>query len=72
MDGGETSFVIDLLDCPAMDSTFMGTLAGLAMRLSRVGGGKMHLNGVCDRNRQSLEDLGLEKLLEIDPPGAIC
>ena len=27
----------------------------------------MHLNGVCDRNRQSLEDLGLEKLLEIDP-----
>ena len=67
MDGGETSFVIDLLDCPAMDSTFMGTLAGLAMRLSRVGGGKMHLNGVCDRNRQSLEDLGLEKLLEIDP-----
>ncbi|HBM76524.1 MAG TPA: hypothetical protein DD438_00325, partial [Verrucomicrobiales bacterium] len=60
-------FVIDLLDCPAMDSTFMGTLAGLAMRLSRIGGGRMHLNGVCDRNRQSLEDLGLEKLLEIDP-----
>ncbi len=27
----------------------------------------MHLNGVCDRNRRSLEDLGLEKLLEIDP-----
>ncbi len=67
MEGGDTSFVIDLLDCPAMDSTFMGTLAGLAMRLSRIGGGRMHLNGVCDRNRQSLEDLGLEKLLEIDP-----
>ena len=27
----------------------------------------MHLNGVCDRNRQSLQDLGLEDLLEIDP-----
>lgn len=27
----------------------------------------MHLNGVCDRNRQSLRELGLETLLEIDP-----
>ena len=59
--------MIDLGDCPAMDSTFMGTLAGLAMRLSRTEGGQMHLNGVCDRNRQSLQDLGLEDLLEIDP-----
>ena len=67
MECGEKRFVIDLGDCPAMDSTFMGTLAGLAMRLSRTEGGQMHLNGVCDRNRQSLQDLGLEDLLEIDP-----
>jgi len=67
MESGETRFVIDLGDCPAMDSTFMGTLAGLAMRLSRTEEGQLQLNGVCERNRQSLQDLGLEGLLEIDP-----
>jgi len=39
LESGETQFVIDLGDCPAMHSTFMGTLAGLAMRLSRTAGG---------------------------------
>jgi len=67
LESGETQFVIDLGDCPAMDSTFMGTLAGLAMRISRTAGGRLQLNGVCERNRQSLQDLGLEALLEIDP-----
>ena len=37
------------------------------MRLSRTEKGQLQLNGVCDRNRQSLQDLGLEGLLEIDP-----
>ncbi|MFP6897443.1 MAG: STAS domain-containing protein [Roseibacillus sp.] len=67
MESGETRFVIDLGECPAMDSTFMGTLAGIAMRLSRSSGGRLQLNGVCDRNRQSLEDLGLDALIDIDP-----
>ena len=67
IESGETRFVIDLEDCPAMDSTFMGTLAGLAMRLAKASGGRLQLNGVCDRNRQSLEDLGLDALIDIDP-----
>lgn len=67
MDSGETRFVIDLEACPAMDSTFMGTLAGVAMRLSRGVGGRLQLNGVCERNRQSLQDLGLDALIDIDP-----
>lgn len=65
--GGDRRFVIDLGDCPAMDSTFMGTLAGLAMRLAKASGSRLQLNGVCDRNRQSLEDLGLDALIDIDP-----
>ena len=67
MEGGETRFVVDLADCPAMDSTFMGTLAGLAIRLSKLTDGRLELNDVCERNRKSLEDLGLDALLEIDP-----
>lgn len=67
MEGGESRFVIDLGECPAMDSTFMGTLAGLALRLAKRPGGRLQLNGVCERNRQSLEDLGLDTVIEIDP-----
>lgn len=64
---GARRFVIDLAECPAMDSTFMGTLAGMAMRLSKVGGDRLQLAAVNERNRQSLEDLGLDVLLDINP-----
>ena len=67
IEGGETRFVIDLEACPSMDSTFMGTLAGIAMRLAKQSGGRLQLTGVCDRNRQSLQDLGLDALIDIDP-----
>lgn len=67
--GGETRFVVDLEHCPAMDSTFMGTLAGIAMKLSKVSGGKLQLAGTSNRNRQSLEDLGLDVLIDINPDG---
>lgn len=67
MEAGLHRIVVDLSDCPAMDSTFMGTLAGLAMRMAKATGGRLQLNGVCDRNRDSLQDLGLDVLLDIDP-----
>ena len=67
---GETRFVLDLGECPAMDSTFMGTLAGLAIRLNKMPGGRLQVAGACERNRQSLQDLGLDVLIDIDPPGA--
>jgi anti-anti-sigma regulatory factor len=67
---GKRRFVIDLGSCPAMDSTFMGTLAGLAMRLSKVKGEALQLADVSQRNRQSLQDLGLSVLIAINPEGA--
>ena len=67
MEGGQARFVIDLAECPAMDSTFMGTLAGLAMRLAKNPEARLQLHGVCERNFESLRDLGLDRLLEIDP-----
>ncbi len=68
---GERCLVVDLGACTGMDSTFMGTLAGLAARLSVVGGGSLHVADPGERNRRSLEDLGLNFLMEIDPPSAI-
>ena len=70
IEGGQKRFVIDLEACPAMDSTFMGTLAGLAIRLAKVKGGQLELADVSERNRQSLEDLGLDVLIKIDPAEA--
>lgn len=69
---GERCLVVDLDACTGMDSTFMGTLAGMASRLSGVpGGGVVQIAESGARNRRSLEDLGLDFLLEIDPPGAV-
>lgn len=70
IEDGQARFVIDLEACPAMDSTFMGTLAGLAIRLAKVKEGQLELADVSERNRQSLEDLGLDVLIKIDPAEA--
>lgn len=66
---GETHFVIDLEGCTGMDSTFMGVLAGLASKVSRAKGW-VHIADPGPRNRDSLEDLGLDCLLGIDPGDA--
>ncbi len=62
--------VIDLEAVPGMDSTFMGTLAGLAVRMQKAGR-RLQLAGVGEKNRDSLEDLGLDVLMEIEPPHAV-
>lgn len=67
---GVRCLVVDLGACTGMDSTFMGTLAGLAARLSVVDGGTLQIADASERNRRSLEDLGLDFLMEIDPPAA--
>lgn len=64
---GNIRIVIDLQECTGMDSTFMGTMAGIAMRLMKIPGGKLQIASPSERNRQSLEDLGLDVLMEIDP-----
>jgi len=68
---GESCLVVDLEACTGMDSTFMGTLAGIATRLSAQQGGVVQIADAGARNRRSLEDLGLDFLLEIDPAEAV-
>ena len=64
---GKRAFVVDLQHCPAMDSTFMGTLAGLALRLREVGGGDLWVVNRNDRNAELLEGLGLDALFSECP-----
>jgi anti-sigma B factor antagonist len=68
---GERCLVVDLDACTGMDSTFMGTLAGLATRLSAQDGGIVQIAGASQRNRHSLEDLGLDFLIQIDPEESV-
>lgn len=67
---GECVLVVDLDGCIGMDSTFMGTLAGMAARLSAAEGGAMQVVAADERNRRSLEDLGLDFLMQINPEEA--
>ncbi len=70
MSEGESILVVDLASCSGMDSTFMGTLAGMATRLAAVDGGALQVAEADERNRRSLEDLGLDFLMQINPEDA--
>jgi anti-anti-sigma regulatory factor len=71
MSGGEIHVVVDLEACSGMDSTFMGMLAGLAIKLAKQSTGQLlQIAGASERNVQSLEDLGLDALMEINPEAA--
>ena len=68
---GEICLVVDLEACTGMDSTFMGTLGGMATRISSRLGGLLQITAASERNRRSLEDLGLDFFMEIDPAEAL-
>lgn len=63
---GYREFVVDLQNCPLMDSTFMGTLTGVALRLRELGSGELRLIRLNERNRDLLTNLGLDQLMTLD------
>ncbi len=67
-DGGRL-IVIDMETCSGIDSTFMGTLAGLARRVM-PNDGAVQITAPSERCLAALESLGLDALLEIEPPTA--
>lgn len=65
---GRRSFVVDLAACELMDSTFMGTLSGIALRLREYGSGELAVIHANARNLSLLENLGLDHLFSFDLP----
>ena len=63
---GHREFAVDLADCPTMDSTFMGTLAGVALRLRDLGQGELRVVNANARNAELLMGLGLDQVLVLD------
>jgi anti-sigma B factor antagonist len=66
---GQKEFVIDLSNCPLMDSTFMGTLASIALRLRENGEGSLRVVNINERNHDLLRNLGLDQLFTVTPAG---
>jgi anti-sigma B factor antagonist len=67
---GYREFVIDLEHCAMMDSTFMGTMAGLALRLKELGHGHLHVVHCGARSQELLFGLGLDQIFDIHTNGA--
>jgi hypothetical protein len=53
-----------------MDSTFLGTLTGVARDLRDCGGGTVTVLNVNARNQQLLSSLGLDHILNVDVDGS--
>ncbi len=70
VDRGYRDFTIDLERCAMMDSTFMGTMAGVALRLRELGDGRLRVVHCGERSRELLSGLGLDQLFQISSNGA--
>lgn len=62
---GHHDYVIDLIACDQIDSTFMGTIAGIAQRLRKELTGTLRVINVSEKNQQLMESLGLDQLFLI-------
>lgn len=65
---GYREFVVDLANCPVMDSTFMGTLAFVGLRLRDLGQGELRVTNLNERNHDLLTNLGLDQLFTVGGP----
>jgi anti-sigma B factor antagonist len=67
---GYREFIIDLQRCAMMDSTFMGTMAGVALRLKELGQGHLRVVHCGNRSRDLLTGLGLDQIFSIQSNGS--
>lgn len=66
------SIMVDLEECTGMDSTFLGLLAGVALEFKKQEKkSSIFLNNVSNRNLESIENLGLNLILKVNPPEEI-
>ncbi len=66
-DGICRNLYVDLKNCTGMDSTFLGILTGAALKFkSEIPAGNMVLAAPGERNRELIENMGLDRILKID------
>lgn len=59
---------VDFYACTGMDSTFMGMIAGITLKLS-VSGGGVTLFNLKGRNLELIENVGLDNILNVSEGG---
>ncbi len=67
---GCAQLVLDMDECHSLDSTFMGVLAGLALRLHHECGGRLIAINLTPKTLSLLDTLGLTRLIEAYAVGA--
>jgi anti-sigma B factor antagonist len=60
-----TQCIIDLKLCTYLDSTFLGTLTGLGLKLKALPGGRMTVIHVSTRNLELMQNMGLDRLFHL-------
>jgi len=63
---GVRRFIVDLEACTYLDSTFLGILLGLGLKLREAGNGLLHILNANPRNLELLTNLGLDRLIHIE------
>jgi len=63
--GGTSRMVLDLLRCSGMDSTFMGMLSCIAIKLEDAGG-CLHVVNAEGKNGELLRGLGLDEVFRVE------
>ena len=67
---GVTDFIIDLGECDLLDSTFLGTLLGLALKIRQLEPpGHVHVIKLNDMIRSLFRGTGLDQIFEMNEPG---
>ncbi|MCE0484645.1 MAG: STAS domain-containing protein [Methylacidiphilales bacterium] len=66
---GVHRFVVDLEACTYLDSTFLGIMLGLGLKLKEAGNGLLHILNASPRNVELLKNLGLDRLIKIEGGG---
>ena len=70
LERGYREFVVDLADCSMMDSTFMGTMATVALRLRELGQGHLKVVHCGNRCQELLYGVRLDQIFDIHANGA--
>ncbi len=64
---GYYHYIIDLRECGQLDSTFMGTMIGIAQRLRQYHQAWLRVVNVSPSNQETMENLGLDQFFLIQP-----
>ena len=68
MVAGRRNYVVDFQECSSMDSTFLGILVGLAMKLRKFeDDGRLTLINLQGRNLETVQNLGIHKIADVNP-----